>query len=246
MKRALLALSIGVVMSFVNGVAQATMVEATFTSDAEGWGVTPDANLQASGWEGAQGNPPGALCGTDHQNGLAWYFSGAEPFLGDLSGFFGGTLSFDLKVTPPQAGYPGPVTEDIPDVAIVGDSQSLLYFGLPQTPDSDWYTYSAELSVFGGWYLVDSSDPGSLRLLTPTTLGVTAATADAMQEVLGGVEHFYIRGEYAHGPDQACLDNVRLTSAVPVADAGGTASLSLLSLIGLGLLRMARGSLQAV
>lgn len=92
---------------FVAPKADAAFTISTFDSDLEGWsGEGVILNHAETG-----GNPDGYLLATDRP--FTSFITAPPPFLGDLSFFNKGTLSFDIKifsVNQPPAGSGGNVT----------------------------------------------------------------------------------------------------------------------------------------
>jgi hypothetical protein len=74
-------------------------IASTFNTGAEGWiAVDPTGDYTAS-WQSSGGNPGGFLMGSesDPQGGVG-YFIAPSNWLGNLSAYAGGTLSYDFKV----------------------------------------------------------------------------------------------------------------------------------------------------
>ena len=80
--------------------ASATTISSTFDTGAEGWTAldTVGHDYNAN-WQSTGGNPGGFLEGVENvSNGGTGYFIAPSKFLGDLSAYAGGTLSYDLEV----------------------------------------------------------------------------------------------------------------------------------------------------
>ncbi len=167
---------------------------SSFDSGTEGWSVV-DLNPPYDG--------VGTAYAVLHQDGhivfadpsvQSFFFEAPSAFLGDLSSWFGGTLSYRQKVTPAT-----PEWRDDPDVVIVGGGLTLVFQNVAN-PGVDWTDYSVVLGGTG--WRVDS-------------LTGAAATSLQMQAALGGVERLRIRGEYVSGViETTALDDVSI-SAVP-------------------------------
>ena len=66
-----------------------------FETDAMGWGTVSDAT--GFMWDGTIGNGGlGAIRARDQVGGDIWYFSAPEDDLGNISGLYGNSISYDL------------------------------------------------------------------------------------------------------------------------------------------------------
>lgn len=160
-------------------------VSSTFDIDDEGWSTDLDA--RDFRWEPAGGNPGGYIAAVDIGSGQYWRFAAPGGYLGDLTGYYGRTLSYDMI----QLGLVGNVT-DRDDVQIRSGNTTLAYrFGY--APSSEWTAFSVRIAEGEGW-----------------TIDGVPATEQQILGVLAGVDSLSIRGEYRVGADSAGLDNVRL------------------------------------
>src|SRR6056297_1810971 len=70
-------------------------IASTFDTDSEGWSTDKDArNFR---WESSGGNPGGFIAADDIGTGQYWRFAAPNDYLGDLSAYYGQTLSYQLK-----------------------------------------------------------------------------------------------------------------------------------------------------
>jgi len=190
-----------IAVSLVAGASASATVMSTFDIDGEAWTTFADAeNLTYSA---AGGNPGGAVRAEDVGNGQIWYWQAPAKFLGDQSGAWGGSLSFDLI----QGSLSRQLNED--DVILIGGGLTIV-FDTASNPELTWTDYSIDFTDTAGWTL--------------NTTGGSVASAAQIQTVLGSLETLRIRGEYVNGTtnDYTLLDNVILTPE--------PASLALLSL----------------
>ena len=192
-------------------------VVSTFDTDADGWGVTGDANNFT--WSATGGNTGGTDDGyvfaNDVGQGIIWNFNAPAKFLGDQSAFVGGMLSWDLI----QISTPGSDIDDQPDVVLVGAGQTLV-IDAGASPATTWTPYSVSLSTASDWRV--------------DTLGGAAATDAQIAAVLGNLTSLEIRGEFRdRGGDDAGLDNIMLVPA--------PGSLAVLGVAGLAATRRRRG-----
>lgn len=181
----------------------AVLASSTFDTGNEGWkkvslkdygpfdAIVTDggpANYEASG-----GNPGGHIATTD-LDGQTDFFEAPAKFLGDKSGAYGGTLSFDIKLS----GSPNWRTAD---VVLVGGGSVLVY----DTPDSGttWTHFAVSLSETAGW------KKGNLSGAAPSQAEFRA--------VLARLTALRIRGEYIYGSEYNRLDNVIITGTGAVA-----------------------------
>jgi hypothetical protein len=80
--------------------ASATTISSTFDTGAEGWSALDAVGFDySSTWQSTGGNPGGFLEGIETDpNGGTGYFIAPSKFLGNLSAYAGGTLTYDFKV----------------------------------------------------------------------------------------------------------------------------------------------------
>ncbi len=178
------------------GQAKAGAV-STFDTDTDGWTAIGDVVTNAV-FSATGGNPGGKIFVTDAATGSITRFSAPAKFLGNQSGYYGGTLSFDLSQT-----YPGAANQiHETDVTLIGNGLTLVYDTSPNPAKDAWTSYSILLTETAGWK-IDS-------------LTGSAPSQAQMQGVLGNLTSLRIRSEFQNGVDTGSLDNVRLTSPVPL------------------------------
>ena len=81
------------------------------------------------------------------------------------------------------------------DVVLQGNGLSLV-FNIKATPAKEWTAYEARIDDTSGWKIDDAMQP--------------AATEEQIRLALKSITSLRLRGEFADGPDSACLDNVFL------------------------------------
>lgn len=201
-------LLLGVACSASLGSAHAGAT-STFDTDTEGWKLFGDSTTSDPSHVASGGNPGGYIHGTDLTIGGVWYWQAPSKFLGDNSGSYGQTLSFDLRMRGS-----GPLFDDA-DVILAGGGVTLVFDFAAVPADTGWTPYAVELSEAAGWRV--------------STLGGALATKAQIQAALGATTALRIRGEFITGTDNGDLDNV-LLPAVPEPEAYA------LFLAGLGIL----------
>lgn len=166
-------------------LAGAPAITSSFDTDAQGWSTDKDA--RDFRWEASGGNPGGFIAADDIGSGQYWRFAAPSAYLGDLSAYYGESLSYELK----QLGTVGTVINQS-DIDISGAGITIEYrFG--QAPTGDWTPYSVVIAEGTGWEVNGSP-----------------ATETQIRDVLADVTDLSIRGEFRVGADSCGLDNVRL------------------------------------
>ena len=171
-------------ISGCNGVA--AYAASTFDANDENWTLNGDAAARVE-LRSVGGNPSGHICGKDSVNGDIWYFIAPGRFLGDASKVWGKRLTWDLKQDNMYQQIKGR------DVVLQGNGLSII-FNIKATPAREWTSYEARIDELSGWKLDEAAEP--------------AATDVQMKSVLKNITSLRIRGEFADGPDSACLDTV--------------------------------------
>jgi hypothetical protein len=195
-------------------------VTEQFNDGSNGWQAvdvvygTPYSSIGsvfAPDYNATGGSSGGYISAFDPSND-SFFFQAPAPFLGNLSTYRGGTLSFDTFSTPLTSPWLGD-----PDVIVSNGATTLLYRS-GSNPGETWTHIGVTLAPGAGW--------------TVDNLGGRAATADDFAAVFGGVTMLRIRGEYVAGVVETTgLDNVTLT---PVPEPEIWATL-LVGLTGLGI-----------
>lgn len=166
--------------------AAAASIESTFDADLEGWTTSVGGDLA---FVSTGGNGGGFLQQTDID--LSDMFVNAPAkFLGNLSAFLNGTLSFDAR----QVSGNGEKYAPFGFVTIFngGNAISADIAG-PEAPTSDWTTFSIKLDA--------------------ASFGTTPA---AVADVLSNVTMMMVQLESQIGVVEVTgMDNFRLVSAVP-------------------------------
>lgn len=162
----------------------------------DGWTVIGDPAAGSPVRVASGGNPGGFIQVADAGTGAVMNWVAPAKFSGNLSAFFGGTFSYDMRQTPVTSLFlPGPAG----DIAIVGTAGTLIY-SLPATvadyPQANFTTRTLGLNDQTAWRLGTAS-------------GALASNAQ-IQSVLDDVTALRIRAEYSLNLDVNALDNVVL------------------------------------
>jgi hypothetical protein len=169
----------------------AMTITNSFDADAQGWAGNPGQGSLA--WVAAGGNPGGHIqisdIGVTTNNGFGSGALAGPDFLGDLTAFDGGTLSFDMATF---AGG-GATFESFGNLQIQGG-------GLVATTDV------AASAPAGGWQNYSTS-------FDATSWGVS--TADWLT-ILSDVALFGFPTDAFDGADTIGVDNVALSTINPV------------------------------
>ena len=174
-----------------------TGVDGWYTADVSGPNWTPTGSTGSATW-----NAAGYIETTDTLGYTA--FAAPAKFLGNMSAYYGGALSYDL----------GDALNDLdawPNAILYGGGNTLTYVTLP--PATTGFTsYKIPLAP-GNWLWNNGA----------------AASAAQIQSVLVDLDGLYFHADWNTGEDRSRLDNVRL-EAVPEPAAG--AALAALGLLG--------------
>lgn len=165
---------------------QAAAIESTFDAGLEGWTSSEGGELA---FEATGGNPGGFLKQTDTSlNDM--FVNAPAKFLGNLTPYLNGTLSFDAR----QVSGDGEKYAPFGFVTIFngGNAVSVDIAGA-NAPSTDWTTFSVKLDADGF--------ETTLEALTAVLSNVTMISVE-LESQIGIVE--------ATG-----MDNFRITSAVP-------------------------------
>ena len=136
-------LSAALAAAFALSITQASAdtISSTFDTGAEGWvAVDPTTDYTAS-WQSTGGNPGGFLQGTENiALGGTGYFIAPSKFLGNLSAYSGGTLTYDLKVIQGSAYF-----SDV-DVIISSGANSVSWTSNINPVGHGWVTFQVQLN----------------------------------------------------------------------------------------------------
>jgi large repetitive protein len=161
---------------------------STFDTDDEGWTrhIPHDPNSSIS-WFATGGNPDGYIRYNEPGQGALDYFSAPALFLGNKSGFYGGVLSYDMRLNTTANA------STIERVILTGGGASV-YFTSPY-PTTTWQTFEIPL-VAGDWKVAGSG---------------VAASEEQIRTVLSDLTSLLIFADWRIGPEQVSLDNVLMT-----------------------------------
>ncbi|WP_257311099.1 laminin B domain-containing protein [Geothrix fuzhouensis] len=158
-------------------------ISSTFDIGMDGWSV---ANDGTTSW-----NPGGWGTMDDWNVGLTTYFNAPAKFLGNKSAYFGGTITFDIRVrtAPAYNADPGILT-------LIGTNGVQISVNGTIPTLNAWTTYLFNLSTSADWRF------GS------AFAGDRVATNTEIQSVLADIAVMKICTEYTTAIDHTDIDNV--------------------------------------
>jgi hypothetical protein len=172
-------------------------IVSNFATGLDGWTVGDIASATSTAPDPA--NPPtfnakggdkgGYISTFDTENIVA--FLAPAQYTGNLSGYYGGSLSFDAQ------DKDGAESGDTAVVVIYGDGTSITYAGLP--PGTTWTHYDIPLTQTGWTFY-----PGGQGV------GTTPVTRAQFRAILADVTDVAIEADWQVGPDNSGLDSVVL------------------------------------
>jgi hypothetical protein len=130
------------------------------------------------------------------------FFAAPAKFHGDLSAYYGGTLSYDLRVS----SLVTPLSQN-DYVHLAGGGLTLVYRNAAPLIAGVWYTFEIDLQAGEGWQVATSIAPNNVAS------GTTPATAAQVEQVIADVTALRIRADYHSGSEQIDLDNVVIQAA---------------------------------
>ena len=180
-----IAAATGVVFALLLAQASAATISSTFDTGVEGWtAVDTTGHDYFSTWKSTGGNPGGFLFGyEDYSITGTGFFIAPSKFLGDLSAYAGGVLSFDIKIITGASRY---YYSDA-DVIISNGANSVSWTPDINPAEQGWFTFSVQLN--------------------------DANFGSGLASILSNVTELQIRGEYIGGEEEEGLDNVFLSTA---------------------------------
>jgi hypothetical protein len=185
--------------------ASPIVIISTFDADDEGWTANPGEGSLA--FVGAGGNPGGHIRITDIGVGGIPFGSGAfasAAFLGDLSGFIGGTLSLDLATFAGGGG----TFASFGEIQLSGGGDTAFFdIAGAAPPLNTWQSFSAPL-VAAAWGKTDLEFQNILSNVT--SIGIPTDAFDGADTI--GVDNFAIASQAVPEPSTAFLIAVGLLS----------------------------------
>jgi hypothetical protein len=188
---------------FLFPVSQARAdLASTFDTDAEGWGIYNNGAGAVPDYVSTGGNPGGFIKDTDG-TGSTFYFIAPSTWSGDLSGYIGGTLSYEIIIVAGTGSHFDANDVRIWDGDPAATSSAYLYWdsGIdpPKPPGEAWTPFSVRIT------------PNNLTVSRPT--GSTATFDSIMADVYA----LHIRGDLLGATDTVGIDNVSLKAASPAS-----------------------------
>lgn len=180
-------------LSAVTSVAQAGVLH-TFDTSAQiaGYGKAPGSDPASTiTWLATGGNPDGFLRYNEATTGGEDRMALPGAFLGDKSGYFGGELSFDHRLS----GGSSYANTRLNDVEFVGGGL-ILQYDLPTPGLNAWVSHVIPLDASGAW------------INSATGL---AATPSEILSALGDLTAIYLHVDFRlGGVERSDFDNIRM------------------------------------
>lgn len=129
------------------------MPSTYFKNGLKGWTTTNGTEI----FDDVNGDPAGSLRGVESGSDV-WYFSASDKYLGDMSAYYGGALSFDLK----QDGDASQFNDD--DIILTGNGLTIVW-DAPANPGTDWthYASTCRWARAGAWIRSPVASPPMTR-----------------------------------------------------------------------------------
>lgn len=166
---------------------------STFETDVEGWTKLGDP---ASTIEHVTESDRSFIRYFEGSQGAHDFFVAPEKFQGDLSAYYGGRLSYDLRVNT----LVNPLSQN-DYVQLEGGGITIVYRNAAPASTNVWYSFEIDLDIDTAWQVATS-------FTSNYAIGTMPATAEQIQQVLADVTALRIRADYRHGAEQIDLDNV--------------------------------------
>lgn len=178
-------------------------VVSDFSSDLDGW-AHAGGDASTLTWLSSGGVPGGYMRMIEPATGGVDRFAAPAKFLGDQSAMYGGTLSYDIRISP---------AENLanPDIRLLGNSLTLEYYFV-SAPTGTFSNFSATLDENSGWVIAGGGTP----------------TQGQFQSVLANLTALQISADWSTVSDTTSLDNVVL---VPEPSTTALLGLGLLGLL---------------
>lgn len=183
--------SAGFALACVHG--HTASISSTFDSDAEGWMQSNGDSASTVVWQATGGNPGGNILYDEAADGGVDRMSAPAKFLGDLSAYVGGTLSFDW-----QTDNLSSPTNFNDDVELTGNGMTIRY-DLSSPSLGEWSTTEIDLTAEAGW-LVDSTG------IAPTSVEFAG--------LMDNLTQFTLLTDFNNGVENPRFDNIAM-AAVP-------------------------------
>jgi hypothetical protein len=168
-------------LQLMSGANAVSIISDFEDGTVQGWSAV---NFSAFQQQAPGGNPNGHLYIDNSEGDLAAIFAPAA-FLGNLSGFNGGTFSFDGKMLGIGGSFYNNTGQDYGSVTITGAAGSATIDLLPggATPSTDvWQTYSAALNA-ANWGKTELEWAAILANVVGIRIGVEALFGGEIQGI---------------------------------------------------------------
>ncbi len=197
--------------SLLLGASAFGSIISTFDADTEGWSKLPGSDANSSViWVETGGNPDGYMLYNEVGAGFVDFVNAPAAFLGDLSAYYAGTLSFDIRTNtlsnPTNFSW---------QVELHGGGMTLGYQLSNPSPVNQWHHRNMVLTETAGWFNINTGLP---------------PTQAEMLAVLSDVTALDLLTDYRNGPEQVSYDNVSV-SATCTGDLTGSGTVGVPDLL---------------
>ena len=212
--KTLLVASLIASFAIASAVAELPSVHSDFSDGTvDGWKFYAGGDPGSSVAPSSMGENTHHLKLTEGAIGGKDFFDAPAKFTGDKAIYYGGTLSFDIRVS--DASSP---TTWRDDVVLIGANNTRLIHTFSSRPTVAWGSRTISLEI-GDWYFdtashnpTASSDGWAWNLpATPPRL----ATEAEIRGVLADVKVLLIKADHRAGAETVYLDNVTMIASVP-------------------------------
>lgn len=169
----------------VSSIANAAVISSSFDSDLDGW-----TNIAVNiSHVNSDGNPGGYLRGVDI--GGESFVVAPGKFLGDLSGFDGGSLSYDIRIFASERS----IVDSLGEVRLSSGATSVMMNGIETgllTDPSDWVSGLIPLTA-DQWGMEQTAWINFLTNITAIEVSLDPSTGGGGSPDIVGLDNFQVQ-----------------------------------------------------